>query len=237
VNERLVVRWKGQFVCPHDLIVFADGTDSVMRHHSFPLLSERVHNHNPLRVYDGGDLDVPNAKPLLQHSNFRRQVRKLPSIPPLGAGAVWTQEIRLRASVRIGELVRELDTVERARTDLDDSDVGQSKTKAIENAGLNVRTAQRYQELAGPREQQAQNAQRLGFLFQPCPASMCNRIAVDHRLHSLDRALLALARSRVIVDPETRWPRQKTTDDTSLQVAVTEDLRGFFNCSPILDAP
>ncbi len=72
--------------------------------------------------------------------------------------AVWTQEIKLRASVRIGELVRELDTQERARTDLHDSTVGQTKTEAVEAAGLTPRTAQRYQELAGPREEQAHKA-------------------------------------------------------------------------------
>ncbi len=71
---------------------------------------------------------------------------------------VWMAEIKLRASVRIGELVRELDSHERARTDLPDTAVVQTKTETIRAAGLNERTAQRYQELAGPREAQAQQA-------------------------------------------------------------------------------
>ena len=75
---------------------------------------------------------------------------------------VWMSEIKLRASVRIGELVRELDSQQGARTELPDSTVGKSKTEAIEAAGLTERTAQRYQELAGPREEQAQAAAKAG---------------------------------------------------------------------------
>jgi len=70
---------------------------------------------------------------------------------------VWTQEIKLRACRRIGELVRELDSFERTRTDLHDSAVVQ-KTAAIADARLNLRTAQRYQELAGPRGDDLQAA-------------------------------------------------------------------------------
>ncbi len=78
---------------------------------------------------------------------------------------VWTSEIKLRASVRIGELVRELDSHQGERTDLaepdaepSDSTVQKSKEDAIADAGLNPRTARRYQELAGPKEEQAQAA-------------------------------------------------------------------------------
>ena len=70
---------------------------------------------------------------------------------------VWTQEIKLRACRRIGELVRELDSFERTRTDLHDSSVV-LKTDAIADARLNLRTAQRYQELAGPRGDDLQAA-------------------------------------------------------------------------------
>ena len=78
---------------------------------------------------------------------------------------VWTSEIKLRASVRIGELVRELDSHQGERTDLAEPDaepsdiaVQKSKEDAIADAGLNPRTARRYQELAGPKEEQAQAA-------------------------------------------------------------------------------
>jgi hypothetical protein len=72
-----------------------------------------------------------------------------------GPAGIW-----LRAGGRIGELVRELETNERARTDLDDVAVAQTKTQAVEDAGLNVRTAQRFQELAGGRDAQGQAAGR-----------------------------------------------------------------------------
>ena len=73
---------------------------------------------------------------------------------------VWTSEIKLRASVRIGELVRELDSHQGERTDkeLNDSSVAKSKLQDIKEAGLTPRTAQRYQELAGPKDEQAQAA-------------------------------------------------------------------------------
>jgi hypothetical protein len=64
---------------------------------------------------------------------------------------VWTAEIKLRASVRIGELVRELDTHERVRTDLRPSAGKQTKGQAIRDAGLSKSTANRYEGLAGSR--------------------------------------------------------------------------------------
>jgi hypothetical protein len=70
-----------------------------------------------------------------------------------------TAEIRLRAGIRIGELVRELESHQGAR-ELPDSAV--AKFKAVEDAGLNVRTAQRYEELAGLRDEQGQAAGRAG---------------------------------------------------------------------------
>lgn len=57
---------------------------------------------------------------------------------------------RTRASVRVGELVRELETNERARTDLRPSGETQTKERAIAEAGLSKSEAYRYQDLAGP---------------------------------------------------------------------------------------
>ncbi len=65
------------------------------------------------------------------------------------------------APARIGELVRELDTNERARTDLRPSGETQTKTRAIADAGLSKSEAYRMQELAGPRDAQAQHAGHL----------------------------------------------------------------------------
>ena len=74
---------------------------------------------------------------------------------------MWTSEIKLRASVRIGELLRELDRAERGDGPAGAVALpsgGKSKTDAIADAGLSKSTAHRYQELAGPKEEQAQAA-------------------------------------------------------------------------------
>jgi len=76
--------------------------------------------------------------------------------------AVWTAEIRLRAGIRIGELVRELKVSEQAAGGRHDTAVAPTTTQAVEDAGLNVRTAQRYEELAGLRDEQGQAAGRAG---------------------------------------------------------------------------
>lgn len=66
---------------------------------------------------------------------------------------VWFSEIRLRASIRIGELVRGLETAEREgspgtyRLPID----GKSKADAIADAGLSKTDAYRCQELAGSK--------------------------------------------------------------------------------------
>jgi N6-adenosine-specific RNA methylase IME4 len=75
---------------------------------------------------------------------------------------VWTSEIKLRASVRIGELVRELDKAQTIRND-ESAEVrlprgGKSKSEALSEAGLSKSTAHRYQELAGPRDAILQTA-------------------------------------------------------------------------------
>lgn len=73
---------------------------------------------------------------------------------------VWMAEIKLRASIRIGELVQELERERGARTDLEHcaSDGTKSKADAIRDAGLSTRTAYRYEQLAGSRDSQAQIA-------------------------------------------------------------------------------
>lgn len=66
---------------------------------------------------------------------------------------VWMSEIRLRATIRIGELVRELDKAQGARTDIELRPSGGKKSEAIADAGLTRSTAHRYEELAGGREE------------------------------------------------------------------------------------
>ena len=74
---------------------------------------------------------------------------------------VWFAEIKLRANVRIGELVRELDAAPGSRTDLTSASQQaevQTKEAAVRAAGIAPSTARNYQELAGPREERAQKA-------------------------------------------------------------------------------
>jgi hypothetical protein len=68
----------------------------------------------------------------------------------------WTAEIRLRARIRIGQLSAGMETAQGARTELPDSDVAKSKTQKLEEAGINIRTAERYEELAGGKDEAAQ---------------------------------------------------------------------------------
>lgn len=74
---------------------------------------------------------------------------------------VWTQEIKLRASIRVGQLVQELDAAQGVRVDLTSSQRREevtTKAEAIADAGLSKSEAYRYQELAGPREHRARTA-------------------------------------------------------------------------------
>src|SRR4051812_48786349 len=71
---------------------------------------------------------------------------------------VWTSEVGLRASIRIGELVAELESAQGTRTDLQLAARDGTKSDGIEGAGLSRRTAYRYQELAGGRTEQGQAA-------------------------------------------------------------------------------
>ncbi len=75
---------------------------------------------------------------------------------------VWVREIHLRACVRIGVLSRDLDQAQTVRQ-ADGATVrlpagGKSKAEALADAGISTSTAQRYEELAGGREEQAQAA-------------------------------------------------------------------------------
>jgi hypothetical protein len=77
---------------------------------------------------------------------------------------VWVREIHLRACVRIGVLSRDLDQAQTVRQ-ADGATVrlpagGKSKAAALADAGISTSTAQRYEELAGGREEQAQAAGR-----------------------------------------------------------------------------
>lgn len=62
---------------------------------------------------------------------------------------MWFAEIRLRASIKIGELVGDLDTAQGARTELRPDSGTKLKDDAIKAAGLTRTDAYECQQLAG----------------------------------------------------------------------------------------
>jgi len=84
----------------------------------------------------------------------------MPGSATIGGLEVWTAEIKLRASVRIGELVRELDKERPGPAAADTSRQRDTtpKREAIRDAGLSKSTANRYEGLAGPRDEDLQAA-------------------------------------------------------------------------------
>jgi hypothetical protein len=70
----------------------------------------------------------------------------------------WFAEIKLRACVKIGELSRDLPHGKTGPkpSKLDDIDVAQfDKEAVLQRTGIGIRTAERYEELAGSRADQA----------------------------------------------------------------------------------
>jgi hypothetical protein len=59
----------------------------------------------------------------------------------------------LRAAQQIGELSRELETAQGARTELHFND--ETKSIQLQKAGIDTVTVHRYEQLSGPREEQA----------------------------------------------------------------------------------
>ncbi len=74
---------------------------------------------------------------------------------------VWMGEIKVRASVRIGELVRDLEKAKPGPVPVEDTSQRReviSKANAIEAAGLSRPEAYRLQDLAGPKDENLQKA-------------------------------------------------------------------------------
>jgi hypothetical protein len=74
-------------------------------------------------------------------------------------------EIKLRACVKIGELSRDLPHGKPGPkpNKLSDTDVAQfDKEDVLERVGIGMRTAERYEELAGGREEQAMQKSQCG---------------------------------------------------------------------------
>lgn len=66
-------------------------------------------------------------------------------------------EVKLRACIRIGELSRELEKHPQSTGGRHDNGVVPTKTNQLTEAGIHPRTAERYEELTGGREQQAKH--------------------------------------------------------------------------------
>jgi hypothetical protein len=64
------------------------------------------------------------------------------------------------ASIKAGEISREPETAERARTDLLPNAGKQTKAKALADAGLSTSTANRLKELAGERQDEGRQLLR-----------------------------------------------------------------------------
>ncbi len=83
-------------------------------------------------------------------------------------------EIRLRACIRIGEISRELEKAQGARTELRDNGDVKLKTETLANAGINLRTAERYEELTGGREKQLQDTATAGMESRSLQRPRCS---------------------------------------------------------------
>ena len=70
-------------------------------------------------------------------------------------------EVRLRACIRIGEISRDLETAQGARTELHPNDRKKLKADTLEEAGIPISTANDYEQLTGGREAQAQQIAHL----------------------------------------------------------------------------
>jgi len=69
---------------------------------------------------------------------------------------------RLRACIRIGELNRDLETAQGIRNELLPNGEKKSKEQILADAGISTSTANRYEQLAGGKEKQAQDVSKNG---------------------------------------------------------------------------
>jgi hypothetical protein len=116
---------------------------------------------------------------------------------------LWMSEIQLRACQRIGQLLGELETMERARTDLHPTNGKQTKAEALADAGLSTSTAHRYEELACGRTTQGHTiglaATEAGFeatLANPGKSSTSGILVMQVKQHLLAQPRSAISRRR-----------------------------------------
>jgi hypothetical protein len=131
---------------------------------------------------------------------------------------VWVREIHLRACVRIGVLSRDLDQAQTVRQ-ADGVAVrlpagGKSKAEALAHAGISTSTAQRYEELAGGREEQAQAA---GHAAMEAYFTRSRAEGEPPTMAGLRGAVRDAVQATFGAPP----PRRKRSDATSAQAKIT----------------
>lgn len=119
-----------------------------------------VERINELVLYDQMRLSVDRCAAIDEAAGIKDKAQKLEYYAKIRDDKPTETrfaEIKLRAVIKIGELSRELETHEH-RINRRDTDDAPTKTQQLAEAGINKRTAQRYEQLAGPKEKQAQAA-------------------------------------------------------------------------------
>lgn len=116
-----------------------------------------------LRLYSEMRLSVERCAAIDEAADLRNKAQKLEYYARIRedkATEVRFAEIRLRAITRIGELSRDLEKGSgRPSKTIPDTDVRNlTKAETLSDVGINERTARRYEELAGPKEEQAEKA-------------------------------------------------------------------------------
>lgn len=163
---------------------------------------------------------------------------------------VWMREILLRATIRIGELVRELDKAEPggAGGGATVQPSGQSKRDAIAGAGISKSSAYDYQELAGGREERgiaaAKAATEAHFAKARAEQKPATMDGLRNAIHPHSRCYFVLATVRRIVlsargikrgDSMERWQPMATAPKNGMFVRILakdgSDIVAFFHLS------
>jgi hypothetical protein len=118
-------------------------------------------NEQPLVLYDQMRWAIAQCVAIDEVAGIKDQAAQLEAYARVRDDAEAQRqfaEIRLRACMRIGEISRDLEPSKGGRPpkETNDTDVASFKQETLAQAGINIRTAERYEELIGGREQQAQ---------------------------------------------------------------------------------
>jgi hypothetical protein len=117
---------------------------------------------NELVLYDQMRLSVDRCAAIDEAAGIKDKAQKLEYYAKIRDDRPTETrfaEIKMRAIIKIGELSRDLEKADPGPEPKDTSHRREvSKTKALKEAGISKSAANRYEQLAGPREKQAQAA-------------------------------------------------------------------------------